>query len=309
MNCLAKLATANRGCRGARSRETRQIALALISLALLALSVPGHAIAAGPSVGMVTKVVNDAEVVTGGAAVSASVGTVVHMQDEISTGANARLQVTFRDQTTLSLGENARVTIDRYVFDPDAGAGEVALNAAVGALRFATGRLKNINNKQISITTPVAQLGVRGTDLWTGKVKGVHAAYVVEPIVDVRTQGGMQTLALAGQGTYINSPTAPPTPPTFWTAAEVAEALDQTSFNVTQPEQKPNRNQPERRGENRPQQTQPTQDQQYAVNGSTASLVGATIAATTFATIMSSQQNNNQTNNRTVRLISQPASP
>jgi hypothetical protein len=135
----------------------------------------------------------------------------------------------------------------------------------------------------------------------------VHAAYVVEPIVDVRTQGGMQTLALAGQGTYINSPTAPPTPPTFWTAAEVAEALDQTSFNAPQQEN-PNRNQPERRGENRPQQ-QPTQNQTYAVNGGTASLVGATIAATTFATIMSSQQNNNENNTRTLRLISRPASP
>jgi hypothetical protein len=164
---------------------------------------------------MVTKVVSEAEVVTGGAPVTASVGTVVHMRDELSTGAEARLQVTFRDQTTLTLGENAHVVIDRYVYDPDAGAGEVAINATVGALRFATGKLKGIRNKQITISTPVAHLGVRGTDLWSGLIKGVHAAYAVEPIVDVRTQGGMQTLALAGQGTYITSPTAPPTPPNF----------------------------------------------------------------------------------------------
>jgi hypothetical protein len=68
-------------------------------------------------------------------------------------------------------------------------------------------------------------------------------------------------------------------------------------------EHKPQRNQLERRGENRPQR--PAQNQQYAVNGGTGSFVGAIIAATTYATIMSSQQNNN----RTSRLVSQPASP
>ena len=45
-------------------------------------------------------------------------GHVVQMNDELRTGANARLQITFRDGTLLTLGENARVVIDHYVSTP-----------------------------------------------------------------------------------------------------------------------------------------------------------------------------------------------
>jgi hypothetical protein len=57
--------------------------------------------------------------------------------------------VTFRDNTTLTLGEKAIVVIDRYVFDPEQDSGEAALEATKGAIRFATGRLKGLTNRTI----------------------------------------------------------------------------------------------------------------------------------------------------------------
>jgi hypothetical protein len=41
-------------------------------------------------------------------------------------GANARLEVTFVDNIKLTLGENARVVIDRYVDNPDRSIGVMA---------------------------------------------------------------------------------------------------------------------------------------------------------------------------------------
>ena len=69
---------------------------------------------------MATKVVSPAQVENEPAAV----GTLAHMNDELRTGAKARLQVSFRDSTQLNLGENATVVVDRFVYDPDAGTGE-----------------------------------------------------------------------------------------------------------------------------------------------------------------------------------------
>ena len=100
--------------------------------------------AAGSTVGMITKVENQAQV----DGQPAAVGTPVHTNDTVSTGAKARLQVTFRDQTNLTLGENASVVIDRYVFDPDAGIGEATLNTTKGAFRLATGRLSEMTKKK-----------------------------------------------------------------------------------------------------------------------------------------------------------------
>jgi hypothetical protein len=65
--------------------------------------------AAAPIVGTVTKVQKQAQ--TG--AKTAVVGTPIYMHDEIPTGRNARLQVTFSDETTFSLGMDATVVLDR----------------------------------------------------------------------------------------------------------------------------------------------------------------------------------------------------
>ena len=121
---------------------------------------------------MVTRVENEATINSGGASTTALVGTVLHLKDELRTGTDARLQVTFRDSTTLTLGENATVVIDRYVFDPDQSVGEASINAFKGAVRFATGKNKSLNTRDISVSTSVATLGVRGTDFWTGPFRG-----------------------------------------------------------------------------------------------------------------------------------------
>ena len=77
---------------------------AVAVIAVLALSGISATHAAAQTVGMVTKVQNQAQV--GGQA--AVVGSLVGLNDTLQTGANARLQVTFRDNTNLTLGENAK---------------------------------------------------------------------------------------------------------------------------------------------------------------------------------------------------------
>src|SRR5687767_12908739 len=89
----------------------------------LLVTLPGAVAAAAETVGTVTKVQNQAQV--GNA--SATVGTPVRMNDALRTGANARLEITFRDRTKLTLGENARIVIDRYAFNPSQGSGEMTV--------------------------------------------------------------------------------------------------------------------------------------------------------------------------------------
>jgi FecR protein len=185
-----------------------------------------------PSVGMVTKVENEAEVLSGGSSTTAAIGTVLHMKDELRTGADGRLQVTFRDKSVLTLGEKASVVIDRYVFDPDAGAGEAALDAAKGAFRFATGRLGSLRDKKITVSTPVAQIGVRGTEFWGGMLGQKYGILLLKPAITVTNQAGSVTLNKPGWGTDILSNTDVPGPPTKWAADKVASALGSTS---TQP--------------------------------------------------------------------------
>jgi hypothetical protein len=113
---------------------------------------------------MVTKVENQAKI--GGA--TAVVGSIVHVNDELTTGPKSHLELTFRDKTTLTLGENAKVVVDKYVFNPDESTGELLLNTSAAAFRLATGKISEMRDKQINVSTPNAALAVRGTDFWWG---------------------------------------------------------------------------------------------------------------------------------------------
>ena len=104
----------------------------------------GSTLASAEPVGVVTKVMGEAQI----GAATAVVSTPVHMGDRLRTGANARFQVTFRDSSSLTLGENANVVVDRYVFNPDKSTADVVLNATQGALRFAGGKIEQMQSEE-----------------------------------------------------------------------------------------------------------------------------------------------------------------
>lgn len=155
--------------------------------------------AAAAAVGTVTKVQNQAQV----GSTTAAVGRPVNMNDQLLTGANARMQVTFRDGTVLTLGENAKVVVDRYVYNPDQSTGTMALNATRGAIRLATGKLNQARDKKITVSTPYAALAVRGTEFWTGPIDGHYGALLLKGKVGVSNRAGAVTLSVPGQGTDI----------------------------------------------------------------------------------------------------------
>ena len=223
------------GCRTSRAtltRSNRARCLAPIFCLFLLLGTP-EAIA--QVVGSVSKVQKTAQI----GSTPAANGTPVSMNAEILTGPGARLEVTFRDGTTLTLGENARVVVDRYVYNPSASTGVLAINATRGAMRFATGKLSGMSNKDVKVITPEAALAVRGTEFWAGFVPGDYQYGVLllseTGRVDVDNSIGSVTLSQPGEGTdmpLVLKGGAAPGDPYIWPADKVARALATTSFGL-----------------------------------------------------------------------------
>ena len=148
-----------------------------------------HGASAAETVGRVTKVEGQAQI----AGATAVVGSPVHMNDSLRTGAKARLEVTFRDTTKLTLGENAKVAIDRYVFNPGQNTGEMAVKATRGAMRFVTGKIGQMRDHNVTVVTPQAALAVRGTDFWVGPIDGQYGAVLLKGKVIVSGNTGRRT--------------------------------------------------------------------------------------------------------------------
>lgn len=151
--------------------------------------------ATAAAVGKVTRVQKQAKV----GARKAVAGSAVNMNDRLVTGAGARMQVRFIDGTELTLGENASVVINRYVFDPAKGSGKMALSSSRGAFRFATGKINQMKNKDVTVNTPQGALAVRGTEFWSGPIDGHYGTFLMKGKLDMRNRKRSVTLS-PGQG-------------------------------------------------------------------------------------------------------------
>lgn len=92
-----------------------------------------------------------------------SSGMDLVLDDRLATGAESRAQALLIDETTLTLGPDSELTIDRFVFDPDGGASEITANFVKGAMRFVSGRIGQLAPERVNVRTPVGTLGIRGT--------------------------------------------------------------------------------------------------------------------------------------------------
>jgi hypothetical protein len=88
----------------------------------------------------------------------------VTLGESIVSGDQSALQVLLLDQSVFTVGANARVTVDRFIYDPDRGASDIAASVVTGAFRFMSGHSLS-GFGQNAIRTPVAVIGVRGTAL------------------------------------------------------------------------------------------------------------------------------------------------
>lgn len=87
----------------------------------------------------------------------------VSIGDQVVTAPASMLQLLLLDRSSFTVGANARVTIDRFVYDPARSASAVGASVARGAFRFMSGKPVRSMPGKTAITTPVASIGVRGT--------------------------------------------------------------------------------------------------------------------------------------------------
>jgi hypothetical protein len=164
--------------------------------------------AAESTIGVAAAVKNDVRGTINGAHSALAVGSNLFQGEVVQTGDASQTELLFNDQTNLSVGAKSTVTLDKFIFDPNRGTGEVVLNASLGAFRFVTG---SQDPKNYSIKTPTATIGVRGTinrfyispeNLQVVHEEGETLIFLLDgTVVDLTERGSSFTLAADGTRT------------------------------------------------------------------------------------------------------------
>ena len=201
----------------------------IIAMTLLA-SLACAPVRAQEAIGSVSRIQGEASGTRGGATQALGLNAQVLVNESVSTGAAGRLEITFKDNTRLTLGENAKLTLDRYIFNPGTKRRMIRLKV-VGAFRFISGKVANLARSDVTVTTPVASVGIRGTDFWAGPIDDqALGVFLMEGAVQVSNAAGRQTLNQTGQGTNIARPGAAPGRVTLWPQDKIDRAMATVAF-------------------------------------------------------------------------------
>ncbi|PCI41712.1 MAG: hypothetical protein COB46_02675 [Rhodospirillaceae bacterium] len=195
---------------------------------ILCISAP-LSVQAGQEIAEVTRLKHSASLIRNGVEQALHLNSKLHADDIISTQDATRLEITFSDGTVLILGEQANLTLDDFVYDPQ-NSSTLSVSVTQGAFLFVSGLMAKQNDRDMKVTTPLATIGIRGTTFWGGALDNPLDVLLLDGKIDVVTLHGSVLLDEDGKGTTVSSPNQAPTDPIFWPKAKRQRAFATVAF-------------------------------------------------------------------------------
>lgn len=136
--------------------------IALLPLLVAAMS--AHA-QTGVAVGEVSLVLGKAYLKSGDKQSLIRAGTIIKVSDQVITESNGHVHIQFVDQALVSVRPDSTLEIQRYDFNPQSPAdSSIKLNLLEGVTRAISGDGAHAARDRFRMNTPIAAIGVRGTD-------------------------------------------------------------------------------------------------------------------------------------------------
>ncbi|MGH6737015.1 MAG: FecR family protein [Methyloceanibacter sp.] len=146
----------------------------------------------------------------GGDTRTLKIGKAVVYNERIDTSDTGVVQVLLLDGSTFTVGPKSSLVIDKFVYNPNTGTGELAASFGKGALRFVGGKLSK-GERGVTVKTPAGTLTVRG-GIFQGLVQSGNQAvfaFVFGRDLSLARGGKRYTLRHAGNLFYIGGPGKP----------------------------------------------------------------------------------------------------
>jgi hypothetical protein len=99
-----------------------------------------------------------------GRTIPATVGARLQTSDIIKTGVDGSVGITMDDDSLLSAGPNSALSLDQFAFDSTTNQGRLDTSLNKGTLAVISGRIAKQSPDAMTVRTPTAILGVRGTE-------------------------------------------------------------------------------------------------------------------------------------------------
>jgi hypothetical protein len=151
---------------------------------------------------------------------SLSIGKSIYEKDLIATSDNSSVTLLFSDKTRFEIGSESTLVVSKYLYEKNVENDATSIEILKGSFRFVSGLIAKEKPEAMEVSTTVATIGIRGTNV-IGEADSTSATIIlVEPedssqktAIEVSNEFGAVLIDEPGYGTEIPDAYSPPSPP------------------------------------------------------------------------------------------------
>ena len=159
------------------------------------------------------------------------VGTEILLKDEAQT-VNGRMKIVFLDNEVLDMTEHTYAYIDEAYYDPDPNLSKMSLRMVQGTARFTSGLGNRINKANVNVSTPTAQISIKGTDFTTTVDEIGRSLVILLPDEETGESSGEIVVSNLGGEITLNQPYQATMVSTLDTAPTTALTINNITPNM-----------------------------------------------------------------------------
>jgi hypothetical protein len=134
-----------------------------ILLVIFSVMAPCISADAQETIGVIRNTAGTATVTRGDQVFPAVAGMKLLLGDTLGTGSDGTLGVIFRDDSTLSIGPESNLVIEKFLFSPAEGKLGLLARITRGTMAYLSGLIGKLAPESARFETPTASIGIRGT--------------------------------------------------------------------------------------------------------------------------------------------------
>lgn len=159
-------------------------------------------------------------------------GANIENNERIQTGADGTVQVIFLDTSTLTIGRNSNVVVDKFVYANSNDNSTQSLSLARGVLRFIGGGISHSRGAEIKV--PTASIGIRGGSVIV-RLDGAGKALIILQygILDISSEHDKKTISRPGLAVVVEADGSI-SEPFRVTSSEISSAANQLISSTRQ---------------------------------------------------------------------------
>jgi hypothetical protein len=133
----------------------------LLFIAIIGLT--GIATAQDTHVAIVKNISGNIEILRDERTIQARPGMQLLRSDKVISGHESNAGIVFIDGTLITIGAATEIEVNQYVFEPKAAKYDFSLFIKKGTAIYSSGKLGKLAPDSVSLNTPRATVGIRGT--------------------------------------------------------------------------------------------------------------------------------------------------